>query len=58
MKLMLRDPIPLDKLLERLRLVNLHVSAERHQWLRRHHEHEGLQLERDRFYCRTCRAVG
>jgi hypothetical protein len=58
MKLMIRDPIPLEQLLERLRLVNLHVSAERRHWLEQHHQHEGLQLEKGRFYCRTCKATG
>lgn len=58
MKLMLRDPMPLDKLQAKLRKLGLNVTPERKRWLQQHHGHAGLQLERDRFYCRTCGAVG
>lgn len=56
-KLLIRDPLPFDKLCEKLRAFNLQVTDERERWLRQHHEHAGLQLERDRFYCRTCKSV-
>lgn len=58
MKLMLRDPLPLDKLRKKLQKLGLNVTPERERWLREHADHAGLQLERNRFYCRTCKATG
>lgn len=58
MKLILRDPLPLDTLREKLRKFHLNVTPEREKWLRQHHDHAGLQLEPSRFYCRTCKATG
>ena len=58
MKLMLSEPLPIDKLREKLRKLGLNVTPERERWLREHADHAGLQLERDRFYCRTCKATG
>jgi len=57
-KLMIRDPMPLDKLQQTAARLGLQVTPERKRWLQQHHEHAGLQLESDRFYCRTCGAVG
>jgi hypothetical protein len=56
--IMIRDPMPLEQLMAKLQKLNLPVSNERKRWLKQHHEHQHLQLGRDRFYCRTCRAVG
>jgi len=57
-KLILRDPVPLDDLRAKLKQLGCVVSPEQDAWLRRHGNHAGLVLERDRFYCRTCRQTG
>ena len=54
-KLILRDPIPIEDLYVRLRQLGCTASPEREAWLRRHANHAGLVLEKDRFYCRTCK---
>lgn len=57
-KLILRDPISLDDLHARLKLLGCNMTAERQAWLTRHANHSGLVLEKDRFYCRTCKQTG
>ena len=57
-KLILRDPVALDDLHAKLRALGCTVSPEREVWLRRHGNHSGLVLEKDRFYCRTCKQTG
>lgn len=57
-KLMLRDPMPLDALRAKLRKLGINLPPERDAWLVEHGNHSGLVIEKDRFYCRTCKAKG
>lgn len=55
MKILLRDPIGLDHLKEKLRIIGFRISPKREEWLRQHSDHSGLVLEPQRLYCRTCK---
>lgn len=57
-KLMLRDPLPLDQLRAKLRELSISLPPARDAWLVKHANHGGLVIEKDRFYCRTCKANG
>lgn len=57
-KLILRDPVPLDELRAKLRKLGVNVSLERDKWLVQHSDHSGIVIEKSRFYCRTCKVTG
>jgi len=56
MKLMLRDPIPLNELREKLQQFGIGLSEQGNDWLVQHADHCGLVLDKDSLYCRTCRS--
>lgn len=56
MKLMLRDPIPLDELRAKMRELGVSLTPAREKWIVQHGNHSGLVLEKHQLYCRTCKA--
>jgi hypothetical protein len=57
MKLILTKPLPMTDLLDKLRELGCNVTPDQRTWLELHGCHEGLVLERKRFYCRTCKTT-
>lgn len=56
MKLMLRDPIPLEELRRKLQQLGVSLTAEWNDWLVQHGNHSGLVLSKEALYCRSCKA--